>query len=70
MHLNNHPAGWGAVVLFVPRGETEARARKLVDLFGPVVLDKREFGYLGAEVGQSQRFVISFIVSFIDCSSF
>jgi hypothetical protein len=51
VHASNHPAGWGVVILLVPRGETESRARKLVELFGPVVLQKHQFGYLGADVG-------------------
>lgn len=70
MHLSKHPAGWGVVILFVPRGESEARARKIAEMFGPVVLDKHHFAYLGATVGTNinEPFFPASIFHFIICN--
>ena len=48
-------AGWGVVVLYVIKGQSEREARTITELFGPVRVDIEDEFFMGAEKGLSLR---------------
>ncbi len=62
------PAGWGVVVLYVRKGESEINAHILSQLYGPVELDTTDEFYIGAEKGRRVHFGCRYLLLTIDWS--